>query len=133
MDDDTKSLLAAAVVRDMELLRHRAEVDGVLAYSRKAVPREVPNERFLQNTLKNLGSGLPGSVKFSGLLLDCQLAVLRSGLLSGLPGSARRSSAAGELLKPCACSKQAQGGGPPVGQQGAPAAAGQAAWWAVGA
>ena len=59
MDTDTKAQLAALVVRDMELLRQRAEADGVLAYSRKPVPRAVPNERFLQNTLKNLGSGVP--------------------------------------------------------------------------
>ena len=57
MDSQVQAQLAALIQKDMELLRARAGDDGVLAYGRKPVPREVPNGRFLQNTLRDLGSG----------------------------------------------------------------------------
>ena len=57
MDPQVQAQLAALIQKDMDLLKARAGDDGVLAYGRKPVPRDVPNERFLQNTLRDLGSG----------------------------------------------------------------------------
>ena len=86
----------------MELLRHRAEADGVLAYSRKPVPREVPNERFLRNTLRDLSSGdllrvsscWQQPVKLRAAFTECAVC----------------------LLTHFSCSQQAEGGGPHMGQ-----------------
>ena len=38
------------------MIRFSAE-NGVLAYAKRPIPRGRPNERFLQNTLKNLDTG----------------------------------------------------------------------------
>ncbi|KAK9861514.1 hypothetical protein WJX84_001666 [Apatococcus fuscideae] len=55
MDAATEARLARIINSDLEQLREKAEVQGVLAYGLNPVRRERLNERFLQNTLKSVG------------------------------------------------------------------------------
>lgn len=55
MDPEEEAMLANLIGRDMQQLKDRTSEAGVLAYARQPVPRDRPNERFLQNTLRNLG------------------------------------------------------------------------------
>jgi hypothetical protein len=52
----TARRLAALIVADAQQLQDRAQDAGVTAFVGRAVQRERPNERFLQNTLRNLAS-----------------------------------------------------------------------------
>ncbi|KAK9869027.1 hypothetical protein WJX84_003656 [Apatococcus fuscideae] len=54
MDAATEARLAKIINSDLEQLREKAEVQGVLAYGLKPVRRERLNDRFLQNTLKSV-------------------------------------------------------------------------------
>ena len=109
MDPQVQAQLAVLIQKDMELLRARAGDDGVLAYGRKPVPREVPNGRFLQNTLRDLGSG--GSIR--------EMLRLQIGLLANRLASHQLCKTSS--LISTACSKQAGRGGHSVGQQRASA------------
>ena len=52
----TARRLAALIAADAAQLEERAQERGVTAFLGKAVQRERPNQRFLQNTLRNLAS-----------------------------------------------------------------------------
>jgi hypothetical protein len=54
MDRDTERLLAQLLARDAQQLEERSQQEGVLAYLRRPLRRERPNERFLQNTLRSV-------------------------------------------------------------------------------
>lgn len=56
MSPATARRLAGLIVASAEQLQDRAQQQGVTAFLGRAVQRERPNERFLQNTLKNLAS-----------------------------------------------------------------------------
>lgn len=56
MSPETARRLAALIVADAQQLAERAGDHGVTAFVGRAVQRERPNERFLQNTLRNLAS-----------------------------------------------------------------------------
>eukprot|EP00877_Chromochloris_zofingiensis_P004295 jgi/Chrzof1/13867/Cz08g15170.t1 len=56
MSPATQRRLAAMLMSDAEQLQDRAVVHGVTAFCGKPVQRERPNERFLQNTLRNVAS-----------------------------------------------------------------------------
>jgi hypothetical protein len=54
MDRDTQRLLAQLLAQEAQQLQERSQQEGVLAYLRRPLRRERPNERFLQNTLRSV-------------------------------------------------------------------------------
>lgn len=56
MSPRTARRLAALIVAGAEQLQERASQQGVTAFVGRALQRGKPNERFLQNTLRNAAS-----------------------------------------------------------------------------